>query len=72
MLIKSYFNSLIFLSLGRWGLLLKGCDLAMDFTKVVQVCCVLHNLCEGAGDMFFEHWYNLIFLLISSHIAVNK
>lgn len=41
---------------GRWGLLLKGCDLAMDFTKVVQVCCVLHNLCEGAGDMFFEHW----------------
>lgn len=28
----------------------------MDFTKVVQVCCVLHNLCEEAGDMFFEHW----------------
>lgn len=37
-------------------MLLKGCDLAMDFTKVVQVCCVLHNLCEEAGDMFFEHW----------------
>jgi len=45
---------------GRWGLLLKGCDLAMDFTKVVQVCCVLHNLCEGAGDMFFEHWYGTV------------
>ncbi|KAK4022511.1 protein ALP1-like [Daphnia magna] len=52
---------------GRWGLLLKGCDLAMDFTKVVQVCCVLHNLCEEAGDMFFEHWYGTVRTFDAAH-----
>ncbi|CAM1312244.1 Uncharacterised protein r2_g2256 [Pycnogonum litorale] len=42
---------------GRWRILLKRNDSALELTKrVTYACVILHNICESMGDFFHDNW----------------